>query len=83
MPTAYRYLPKSVAYLPEPDELLAMLRAAGFADADRDAALGRHRPAARRHHDRPVTREAADPRRRSTSTPTSWPAPAGSTATST
>lgn len=30
---AYRYLPKSVAYLPPRDELLALLRAAGFADA--------------------------------------------------
>jgi demethylmenaquinone methyltransferase/2-methoxy-6-polyprenyl-1,4-benzoquinol methylase len=29
---AYRYLPKSVAYLPTPDEMLAALRAAGFAD---------------------------------------------------
>ena len=33
--TAYRYLPKSVAYLPEPDAILAMLRASGFADARR------------------------------------------------
>lgn len=30
---AYRYLPKSVAYLPEPAEMLAMLRDAGFPDA--------------------------------------------------
>jgi demethylmenaquinone methyltransferase/2-methoxy-6-polyprenyl-1,4-benzoquinol methylase len=30
---AYRYLPKSVAYLPEPAAMVAMLRAAGFADA--------------------------------------------------
>ena len=30
---AYRYLPKSVAYLPEPDEMVAMLRRAGFGDA--------------------------------------------------
>ncbi|MBU3703581.1 MAG: ubiquinone/menaquinone biosynthesis methyltransferase [Ilumatobacteraceae bacterium] len=30
---AYRYLPKSVAYLPPRDELLASVRAAGFADA--------------------------------------------------
>jgi demethylmenaquinone methyltransferase/2-methoxy-6-polyprenyl-1,4-benzoquinol methylase len=30
---AYRYLPKSVAYLPEPDEMIAMLRGSGFADA--------------------------------------------------
>ena len=30
---AYRYLPKSVAYLPEPDEMIAMLQAAGFDDA--------------------------------------------------
>jgi demethylmenaquinone methyltransferase / 2-methoxy-6-polyprenyl-1,4-benzoquinol methylase len=32
---AYRYLPKSVAYLPEPDVLLGMVRDAGFADATR------------------------------------------------
>jgi demethylmenaquinone methyltransferase/2-methoxy-6-polyprenyl-1,4-benzoquinol methylase len=30
---AYRYLPKSVAYLPSPGEMLAGLRAAGFGDA--------------------------------------------------
>lgn len=30
---AYRYLPKSVAYLPEPDRMIAMLADAGFADA--------------------------------------------------
>ena len=30
---AYRYLPKSVAYLPQPAEMVAMLRAAGFSDA--------------------------------------------------
>jgi demethylmenaquinone methyltransferase/2-methoxy-6-polyprenyl-1,4-benzoquinol methylase len=34
-PTAYRYLPKSVAYLPEPQELLAMVRRSGFGDATR------------------------------------------------
>ena len=32
-PGAYRYLPKSVAYLPPPAELVARLRQAGFADA--------------------------------------------------
>jgi demethylmenaquinone methyltransferase/2-methoxy-6-polyprenyl-1,4-benzoquinol methylase len=32
---AYRYLPRSMAYLPEPDALLAMLRAAGFEDVRR------------------------------------------------
>jgi demethylmenaquinone methyltransferase/2-methoxy-6-polyprenyl-1,4-benzoquinol methylase len=32
---AYRYLPRSMAYLPEPDGLLAMLRGAGFDDARR------------------------------------------------
>jgi demethylmenaquinone methyltransferase/2-methoxy-6-polyprenyl-1,4-benzoquinol methylase len=30
---AYRYLPKSVAYLPAPAEMVAMLRDAGFSDA--------------------------------------------------
>jgi demethylmenaquinone methyltransferase/2-methoxy-6-polyprenyl-1,4-benzoquinol methylase len=30
---AYRYLPKSVAYLPSPDEMLTALRDAGFDDA--------------------------------------------------
>jgi demethylmenaquinone methyltransferase/2-methoxy-6-polyprenyl-1,4-benzoquinol methylase len=34
-PTAYRYLPKSVAYLPDPPELLDMVRRAGFSDATR------------------------------------------------
>jgi demethylmenaquinone methyltransferase/2-methoxy-6-polyprenyl-1,4-benzoquinol methylase len=32
---AYRYLPQSVAYLPPPDDLLAMVSAAGFADVER------------------------------------------------
>jgi demethylmenaquinone methyltransferase/2-methoxy-6-polyprenyl-1,4-benzoquinol methylase len=32
---AYSYLPRSAAYLPPADELLAMLRAAGFPDARR------------------------------------------------
>ncbi len=32
---AYRYLPRSVAYLPEPDDLLAMIGAAGFRHAER------------------------------------------------
>ena len=34
-PAAYRYLPKSVAYLPEPDAMLALLRAAGFVGVER------------------------------------------------
>lgn len=37
---AYRYLPKSVAYLPEPAVLLEQLRAAGFANADRTLLTG-------------------------------------------
>ena len=32
---AYRYLPASTAYLPEPEEMLAMLRRAGFVDLER------------------------------------------------
>ncbi len=32
---AYRYLPRSVAYLPGPDELQAMVAAAGFVDVER------------------------------------------------
>ena len=39
-PAAYRYLPKSVAYLPQPTELVAMIRAAGFADTERHALSG-------------------------------------------
>lgn len=35
-PAAYRYLPKSVAYLPEPDEMLAMLADAGFLEVKRE-----------------------------------------------
>ena len=34
---AYRYLPRSVAYLPEPAELLRMVRAAGFTTVERAA----------------------------------------------
>ena len=34
-PGAYRYLPRSVAYLPEPSRLVTMLARAGFADATR------------------------------------------------
>ena len=34
-PAAYRYLPKSVAYLPEPAVMLDDLGAAGFTDVDR------------------------------------------------
>ena len=34
-PAAYRYLPKSVAYLPEPDDMLAQLRLAGFVGVER------------------------------------------------
>ena len=37
---AYRYLPASMAYLPSGDELLGQLRAAGFADARREALSG-------------------------------------------
>jgi demethylmenaquinone methyltransferase / 2-methoxy-6-polyprenyl-1,4-benzoquinol methylase len=32
-PAAYRYLPRSVAYLPPPADMVAMLRRSGFADA--------------------------------------------------
>ncbi|CAN5656852.1 bifunctional demethylmenaquinone methyltransferase/2-methoxy-6-polyprenyl-1,4-benzoquinol methylase UbiE [soil metagenome] len=39
-PAAYRYLPRSLAYLPEPAEMLALLAAAGFADARRDLLSG-------------------------------------------
>ena len=34
-PAAYRYLPRSVAYLPEPDDMLDQLRGAGFTDVHR------------------------------------------------
>jgi demethylmenaquinone methyltransferase/2-methoxy-6-polyprenyl-1,4-benzoquinol methylase len=37
---AYSYLPRSMAYLPPPDELVAMLRAAGFVDVTRSALAG-------------------------------------------
>ena len=39
-PTAYRYLPKSLAYLPEPDVMLARLRAAGFSGVQRHLLSG-------------------------------------------
>ena len=35
-PAAYRYLPKSVAYLPEPSVMLDQLAAAGFCAVRRD-----------------------------------------------
>jgi len=35
-PAAYRYLPRSVAYLPQPDRLTAMIGEAGFADPSRE-----------------------------------------------
>ncbi|MEM9036217.1 MAG: ubiquinone/menaquinone biosynthesis methyltransferase [Actinomycetota bacterium] len=38
--SAYRYLPKSLAYLPEGPELTAMLRDAGFPDAERRLLFG-------------------------------------------
>jgi len=34
-PAAYRYLPRSVAYLPEPDEMLGQLAQEGFDDVER------------------------------------------------
>ncbi len=34
-PAAYRYLPRSVAYLPEPTAMLDQLRATGFVDVER------------------------------------------------
>jgi demethylmenaquinone methyltransferase/2-methoxy-6-polyprenyl-1,4-benzoquinol methylase len=34
-PAAYRYLPKSVAYLPEPERLVGLFRDAGFGDTTR------------------------------------------------
>jgi demethylmenaquinone methyltransferase/2-methoxy-6-polyprenyl-1,4-benzoquinol methylase len=37
---AYRYLPKSVAYLPEPPALLALVGAAGFVDVRRQLLTG-------------------------------------------
>lgn len=37
---AYRYLPRSTAYLPPPAELLALLRTAGFAEVDRSTMTG-------------------------------------------
>jgi demethylmenaquinone methyltransferase/2-methoxy-6-polyprenyl-1,4-benzoquinol methylase len=40
-PAAYRYLPRSVAYLPAPEQLVASLRGAGFGDAvQRQLTLG-------------------------------------------
>ncbi len=39
-PAAYRYLPRSVAYLPQPADMVAMLRSAGFADATHQGLSG-------------------------------------------
>jgi demethylmenaquinone methyltransferase/2-methoxy-6-polyprenyl-1,4-benzoquinol methylase len=38
--SAYRYLPRSVEYLPPPAQLLELVRAAGFSDATRTALSG-------------------------------------------
>lgn len=38
--SAYAYLPRSMAYLPPPDELAAMLRTSGFDGVDRTALAG-------------------------------------------
>ena len=46
---AYRYLPKSVAYLPEPDAMLDRLGQAGFFEVDRALLSVGHRPADHRH----------------------------------
>lgn len=37
---AYRYLPRSMAYLPPPSEMVAMLGASGFAEAERTQLSG-------------------------------------------
>jgi len=37
---AYRYLPRSMAYLPPPEAMVAMLRDAGFPDTDRQQLSG-------------------------------------------
>jgi demethylmenaquinone methyltransferase/2-methoxy-6-polyprenyl-1,4-benzoquinol methylase len=37
---AYAYLPRSMAYLPPPDQMLTMLREAGFPDASRTLLSG-------------------------------------------
>lgn len=39
-PAAYRYLPRSVAYMPAPEVFMAQLAAAGFPDADRRLLTG-------------------------------------------
>jgi len=39
-PDAYRYLPRSAAYLPAPDELVALFRRAGFPDLRRTQLAG-------------------------------------------
>jgi demethylmenaquinone methyltransferase / 2-methoxy-6-polyprenyl-1,4-benzoquinol methylase len=38
--SAYAYLPRSLAYLPPPEEMLALARAAGFGDARRELLSG-------------------------------------------
>ncbi len=49
---AYSYLPRSMAYLPGPAEMVSMLREAGFPDAAPASALGRRHAAARGHRGR-------------------------------
>ena len=64
---AYRYLPRSVAYLPAPGEMVAMLRQAGFADAAHAQLSGGITQLLRDAGDRRVTRCA--PSRASPTTP--------------
>ena len=70
-PAAYRYLPRSVAYLPEPAVMLDAARGGRVRRRRPAAPVGRHRPADHRHA---VGRRMTDARRH---------APGGSTTTST
>ena len=70
---AYRYLPQSVAYLPEPGPLIATVARRRLRRRRATAAVGRHRPAARR--DAGWLRLVARRRDASTATSTSSPPP--------
>ena len=75
--SAYRYLPRSTAYLPSTDELRTLLHAAGFSSVNRRALSGGLEPTPDRHPERaavtatrpaatghgPAAADAARPRR--------------------
>ena len=66
---AYRYLPRSVAYLPPVEELVASVAAAGFGDVERTDVVRRRRPDARGDEAVTLARRLTDARLVATTVP--------------